>query len=138
MFVDSVSVVRDVLQAAGWTNVHPDGTEDTERISAEALSGDDYIWLEEDQGVTPHILYADRPVIRIILYAEKDGPAKGKQIQYDLARACVDGVDFPSGGIHRVFTLIRPYRQDLQGIPPGVVRISALYELVLSTQEKWD
>lgn len=138
MFVDSVAVVRDVLQTAGWVNVHPDGTEDTERISAEALSGDDYVWLEEEQGTTPHILYSDRPTIRVILYAGTAAQAKARQIQHDIARACVGGTSFSSGGIHRILTLIRPYRQDIVGIPPGVVRISALYELVLSTQEKWD
>lgn len=137
VLVDAVSVVTECFRAAGWDNVHPDVTDQTEQISSEALAGEDYIWVEEEQGITPHVLYADRPVVRVILYAESEALSKGRQLQQVLAQAVVNGTRFPSGGIHRVFTLIRPYRQDITGIPPGVVRVSALYELVISTQEKW-
>jgi hypothetical protein len=136
MFVDPIAIVRDILLDAGHDNVHPDPSDQTERISPEALSSEEYIWVEEDQGTTPHGLYADRPVVRVIVYSTDNVRLRAQQIQLDLVRA--HGKKFPSGGIHRILTLIKPYRQDIAGPSPGVIRFSALYELVVSTQEKWD
>lgn len=136
MLIDPVALVVEILTQAGWSNVHPDVTDQTERISSEALYGDDYIWVEEDIGTTPHAVYADRPAIRVILYSAEDGRNKARRIQNDLTKAY--GTKYTNGGIHRLFTLVRPYRQDITGIPPGVVRITALYELIVSTTEKWN
>lgn len=136
MLVDPVALVVEILQDAGWTNVHPDITDQAERISSEAADGEDYIWVQEDQGTTPHGLYADRPSVKVILYSFEDARRKARQIQGDLVAA--HQKQFTSGGFHRLFTLIRPYRQDISGLSPGVIRMMALYELILSTEEKWD
>jgi hypothetical protein len=140
--MDPVALVVEALTAAGHTRVHPDPTDQYETLGAEALGPPDddtelweYIWVQEVTGDTPHIRYSDRPAVQVILYSNDDGPRRARQVQVDLMNA--QGVRFPSGGIHRVITAIRPYRQDISGLPPGVVRVSATYELVLSSYEKW-
>lgn len=131
--IDPVAVVVEALTAAGHTDVHP--TEQIERISSEALSADEYIWVEEEVGTTPHIRYADRPAVSVVVYSTDNARARSQVIQRDLQNA--QGTAFASGGIHRVITVIRPYRQDIAGLPPGVARVSATYELILSSLEKW-
>lgn len=136
--IDPVKVVVERLKALGW-DVHPENEAEAANISKSAVSSPAYVWVEEmPSGTTPHIRYSDRPTVQIVVYSNAgifEATRLGRKISTDL----MDSVGIPglSGGIHRVITLIRPSRQDLPGLPPGVGRTVAQYELVLSTEEKW-
>lgn len=136
--IDAVQVVVDALKSKGW-DAHPENESEAANISKGALSSAAYVWVEEmPSGSTPHIRYSDRPTVQVVVYSNVgilEATRLGRKVSTDLL-SCV-GVPFPSGGIHRVLTLIRPGRQDLPGLPPGVGRAVAQYELVLSTEEKW-
>lgn len=135
--IDAVTVTVQALKAKGW-NVHPENDAEAENISKDALSSLDYVWVEEVTGTTPHIRYSDRPTVQVVVYSNtgKLSVARlARQISTDLMDS--QGVPFTSGGIHRVVTLIRPARQDIVGLPPGVGRAVAQYELILSTEQKW-
>lgn len=135
--IDPVQVAVDALKAKGW-DVHPENESEAANVSKSALSSPAYVWVEEVTGTTPHIRYSDRPTVQIIVYSNVgilEATRLARKISTDLLASV--GTPFPSGGIHRVITLIRPARQDLVGLPPGVGRTVAQYELVLSTEEKW-
>lgn len=135
MMLDPVEVVVQGLVSKGY-DVHSTFTQDN--IDKNALSTPGYVWVEEMIGTTPHIRYSDRPTVQIVVYSNLghgEASRLSRRIQKDLQD--LQGVKFSSGGIHRVITLIRPHREDLQGIPPGVGRSVAQYELILSTQQKW-
>lgn len=135
--IDPVQVAVDALKAKGW-DVHPENESEAANVSKSALSSPAYVWVEEVVGTTPHIRYSDRPTVQIIVYSNVgilEATRLARKISTDLLASV--GTPFPSGGIHRVITLIRPARQDLVGLPPGVGRTVAQYELVLSTEEKW-
>jgi hypothetical protein len=136
--IDPVQVAVQALKAKGW-DVHPEDESEAANISKSALSSAAYVWVEEvPSGQTPHIRYSDRPTIQVVVYSNVgilEATRLGRKISTDLLDSV--GIPFLSGGIHRVLTLIRPSRQDLPGLPPGVGRTVAQYELVLSTEEKW-
>lgn len=136
--IDPVSVTVQALKAKGW-DVHPENEAEAANISKSALSSAAYVWVEEmPSGTTPHIRYSDRPTVQVIVYSNVgiiEAMRLGRKVSTDLLASA--GVKFAAGGIHRVITLIRPSRQDLPGLPPGVGRAVAQYELVLSTEEKW-
>jgi len=139
--LDAVAVVVDALVRSGF-DAHPTTAEMTAGnpvIPKEALSSPGYVWVEESlAGTTPHIAYSDRPQVEVIVYSNL-GAAKATLIARQAQTALADaiGVPLPSGGIHGVYTLIRPHREDLQGLPPGVGRAIALYDLLLSNTAKW-
>lgn len=136
--IDPVQVAVQALAAKGW-DVHPTDEAEAANISKSALSSPGYVWVEElPSGQTPHIRYSDRPSIQVVVYSNvgiNEATRLGRKVSTDLLDSI--GVPFPAGGIHRVLTLIRPSRQDLPGLPPGVGRSVAQYDLVLSTEEKW-
>jgi hypothetical protein len=130
--IDSVTLVKEVLVAYGY-DVEPG-----DDIAKRALSSQGYVFVSELNGTTPHIEVSYRPSIQIVVYStlgKRAAVMLSSRIQSDLRSA--RGTVYPSGGIHRVITRISPYRQDLPGIPSGVGRAVAQYELVLSTIEKW-
>jgi len=142
MMMDPVAIVVDALRLAGL-DAHPTVAETngpvTPVIPKEALSSSGFVWVEESlAGTTPHIRYLDRPQLDVIVYSNQ-GVARATLIARQAQTALADaiGVPLPSGGIHRVITLIRPHREDLQGLPPGVGRAAALYDLILSSAVKW-
>lgn len=133
--LDPVEVVVQALVAKGY-DVH--GTFAEAGIDKSALSTPGYVWVEEMIGTTPHIRYSDRPTVQVVVYSNlgyAESSRISRRIQKDLEAS--RGTVFTSGGIHRVITLIRPHREDLQGLPPGVGRSVAQYELILTTTEKW-
>lgn len=136
--IDPVQVAVQALKAKGW-DVHPEDESEAANISKSAVSSAGYVWVEElPSGQTPHIRYSDRPSIQVVVYSNvgiNEATRLGRKVSTDLLGSI--GVQFPAGGIHRVLTLIRPSRQDLPGLPPGVGRSVAQYDLVLSTEEKW-
>lgn len=136
--IDPVRVTVDALKAKGW-DVHPENEAESANISKNAIASPAYVWVEElPSGRTPHIRYSDQPSIQVIVYSNVgilEATRLGRKVSTDLLDSI--GIAFPSGGIHRVITLIRPARQDLPGLPPGVGRSVAQYDLVLSTEEKW-
>lgn len=136
--IDAVQIAVQALKAKGW-DVHPETEAEASNISKSAISSPAYVWVEEmPSGQTPHIRYSDRPTVQIVVYSNAgifEATRLGRKISTDLLDSV--GSVFPAGGIHRVLTLIRPSRQDLPGLPPGVGRTVAQYELVLSTEEKW-
>jgi len=139
--LDAVAVVVDALVKAGF-DAHPTAAEMSEGnpvIPKEALSSPGFIWVEESlAGTTTHILYSDRPQVETIVYSNL-GAAQATLLARQAQTALADaiGVPLPSGGIHGVYTLIRPHREDLQGLPLGVGRSTALYDLLLSNTAKW-
>jgi hypothetical protein len=138
--MDPVKLTVEALQLAGHTDVHPDPASSVEEtnISVLALSSAEYIWVQEEQGTTPHIRYSDRPSVRVVVYTNLGmfrATEVGREVQKHLQDA--QGVKLSSGGIHRVITEIRPAREDIPGLPAGVGRSSALYTLILSSEEKW-
>lgn len=136
--IDPVQVAVQALKAKGW-DVHPETEAEAANISKSAIASAGYVWVEElPSGQTPHIRYSDRPTVQIVVYSNvgiTEAMRLGRKISVDLMDSV--GTVFQAGGIHRVLTLIRPSRQDLPGLPPGVGRTVAQYELVLSTEEKW-
>jgi hypothetical protein len=135
--VDPVAVTVQALTAKGY-NVHPTTEAESANIDRSALTSANYVWVEEVQGSTPHIRYSDRPTVQVIVYSNlgiMEATRLARKISKDLQDS--QGVKFAAGGIHRVLTLIRPARQDLVNLPPGVGRAVAQYELILSTFEKW-
>lgn len=135
--IDPVQVAVDALKAKGW-DVHPETEAEAANMDKRAIASPAYVWVEEMQGTTPHIRYSDRPTIQVVVYSNvgiREATRLARQISVDLQNS--QGVPLPSGGIHRVLTLIRPSRQDLVGLPPGIGRAVAQYELILSTEEKW-
>lgn len=137
MMSDPVLVVVEALLEKGY-DVHPETEAERANIAKEALSSEAYIWVQEIAGSTPHIEYADRPTIEIIVYSNQ-GIAEATRLARQVQRDLFDsrGIKFTSGGIHRVITLIRPHREDLQGVPPGIGRAVAQYELILASQAHW-
>ena len=136
--IDPVKVTVELLRGLGW-DAHPDGESESSNISKNAIARPAYVWVEElPSGTTPHIRYSDRPTIQVIVYSNV-GVFEATRLARKVSTDLLDSVGLPglSGGIHRVITLIRPSRQDLPGLPPGVGRTVAQYELVLSTEEKW-
>lgn len=136
--IDPVQVAVDALKALGW-DVHPETESEAANISKSAISSPAYVWIEEmPSGTTPHIRYSDRPTIQVVVYSNggiREATRLARKVSTDLLASV--GIAFPSGGLHRVLTIIRPGRQDLPGLPPGVGRAVAQYDLVLSTEEKW-
>jgi hypothetical protein len=136
--IDPVKVTVDLLKSLGW-DAHPDGEAEAANISKNAIASPGYVWVEEmPSGTTPHIRYSDRPTIQVVVYSNA-GIFEATRLARKVSTDLLDSVGVPgvAGGIHRVLTLIRPGRQDLPGLPPGVGRAVAQYELVLSTVEKW-
>jgi hypothetical protein len=136
--IDPIVLLTEILESYGHTDVN------SGRIESRALSAEEYVFLEEIGGNTPHIDRVDRPTIQVVVYAQDttgatDGFAisrsKSYQIQSDLRDAW--GKPFTNGGIHRVITRLRPQRQDLPGIPYGVGRTVAQYDFVFANSEKW-
>lgn len=130
--IDPIELVKEVLIAAGFTDVNSD------RFEPRALSADEYIFVEEVPGETPHIDLSYRPTVRIVNYS-KNGYTASRQTGYEIQSAlrAARESSFTNGGIHRVITRISPSRQALAGLPDGVGRTVAEYDLVLSTLEKW-
>jgi hypothetical protein len=131
-------VLVEILFAAGF-DVHPQGpTEMYAGLPRDVLSSPGYIWIEEITGTTPHIRYSDRPSVQLVSYSS-DGPFQSTQILLDAQQALLvaQGQPYPSGGIHRLLSLVRPYYQPLQGLPVGVGRSVAQYEFIMSSREKW-
>lgn len=130
--IDPVQLVTEVLTAAGHTEVHSD------RIEARALSSTEYIFVQEQTGRTPHIRYSDRPSINLVLYSNEGFNAARRRLYTVVEELqAAQGKPFPSGGIHRVITVLRPSRGDVAGLPQGVGRTTAQLDLILSSREKW-
>lgn len=136
-FILPCKLIQQVLNAAGFDDVNYD------KFESRAVSAEKYVFLEQLPGFTPHILYANRPAMKITVYCSDpdDTTAKDKSLRasYDIQAAleAARGVPFPEGGIHRVITQIDPNRQDIAGLPYGTGRTVAQYEFILSNQEKW-
>lgn len=131
--IDPITLLTDILTTAGYTDVHSD------YLTSDALSAECYVWLSEQPGNTPHILYADRPAVGVAVYS-KSGPTASRRHAFDIQALLADsiGVPYESGGIHRVFTDIKPYRQDVAGQPYNVARTYAQYSMILSDlTTKW-
>lgn len=134
---DAVRLAVEALTAAGL-NAHPTIAEEYAGLPREALSSPEYLWVEEIPGTTPHIRYSDRPSVQLIAYSSA-GPRASVQALQRAAKALQDsqGVPLPSGGVHRVLTVLRPHYQPLQGLPVGVGRAVAQFEFILSTHDHW-
>jgi len=138
MMMDPVALTVQALLDKGY-DVHPVDALEAENIDKRAVSSPGYIWVEELVGSTPHIRYSDRPTVQVVVYSNAGKP-EATRLAREVQKALQDsqGKKYAEGGIHRVITLIRPYRLDLVGLPPGVGRAVAQYELILSTLEKWE
>ncbi len=138
-FILPCSLIKAVLNDAGFDDVNYD------KFETRALSADKYVFLEDLAGSTPHIAYANRPTIQVVVYCTDadDLTAKNKSlrasfdVQAALNAAWFEGKKFPEGGIHRVLTRVSPYRQDIAGLPYGCGRTVAQYDFILSNEEKW-
>lgn len=136
-FILPCELIKQVLNAAGFNDVNYD------KFEVRALSADLYVFLEQLPGTTPHITYANRPSIQVVVYAtdadDYTGKNKSLRASYDIQAAleAARGTVFPEGGIHRVITRVDPYRQDIAGIPYGCGRTVAQYDFILSNKEKW-
>lgn len=130
--IDPIVLLTEILTADGYDSVHSD------LLTSDALSSPCYVWLTEQPGNTPHIAYADRPAVGVAVYS-KDGYTASRRHAFDIQALLADsvGVSYPSGGIHRVFTDIHPYRQDVAGTPYNVGRTYAQYSLILSDFTHW-
>lgn len=130
--IDPVNLVKEVLTDAGFTDVNSD------QFEPRALSAPEYVFIEEVPGSTPHINLSYRPTIRVVVYSTGGftvSRASAYRIQEALKAA--RGTAFTNGGIHRVITRVSPYRQSLSGLPYGVGRTVAEFDLILATLEKW-
>lgn len=131
--IDTVALVKEILTVAGHY------VEQGDDIAKEALSKAEYVFVQESpsQG-DAHIGYSYAPVIQIIVYS-----TGGKSEAVRLSRVCQQDLAdsrtraYTNGGLHRVITTISPYRQDLVGIPPGVGRALAQYNLITTNLERW-
>lgn len=130
--IDPIVLLTEVLNEAGFPDVNSD------KMDPRALSADEYIFLEEQTGTTPHIDLSYRPTIQVVVYT-KNGFAASRAISYRIQSAlkAARQNSYSNGGIHRVITRLAPYRQDVAGLPYGVGRTVAQYDLILSTREKW-
>lgn len=134
--MDPAALVVEALTAAGHASVHSANAE--RGFGKEALSSPEYVWVEEQLGTTPFVRYSDRPTIEIVVYSNlgvAEATRRAREILTDLQNA--QGNPLPSGGIHRVITVIRPYRQDLPGVPADVGRAILQVDLILSTKGHW-
>ena len=131
--IDPVKLVVEILTSLGHTEVHSD------RITARSLSSPEYIFVQEQTGIMPHIRYSDRPTIQILVYSNL-GFDESRRLSYKIVQELQDsqGKTFASGGIHRVIPLVRPSRLDVAGLPNNVGRTSTQLDLILSSLEKWD
>lgn len=139
-FILPCLLVQQVLNAAGYTDVNYDKFDSRGLAPAE---GTPYVFLEDLPGTTPHIEYANRPSLQIVVYVqdEDDYAAKNASLRTSFSiqkelQASI-GTVFPEGGIHKVLTRVSPYRQDLSGLPYGVGRTVAQYDFILSNRNKW-
>lgn len=125
--IDPISLITLILTDHGYTDVKSD------YLTSDALSSSCYVWLTEQPGTTPHIKYSDRPSIGVAVYS-KDGPTASRRHAFDIQALLADsvGVPYALGGLHRVFTDIKPYRFDIPGQPHGVARTYAQYSFILS------
>jgi len=136
-FILPCALIKSVLNAAGFNDVNYD------KFESRALSSELYVFLEQLPGSTPHIRYANRPTIQIVVYSadQDDITAKDNSLSasYSIQSALEDarGTPFPEGGIHRVITRVDPNRQDIAGLPYGCGRTVAQYDFILSNKEKW-
>ena len=131
-FIDPVELTVEVLKSKGHQDVNSD------KLEARALSSPEYILVSEATGSVPHIRYADRPSIQILVYSNL-GFAESRKKSYQILNELQDaqGQVFENGGIHRVITVIRPSRQDVNGLPFGVGRTLTQVDYILSNLEKW-
>jgi len=134
--IDPILLLKEILQAAGHASVHYDWLD-----GAQALASDEYIFLEQVGGVTPHTDELYRVTIKIVVYA-KENPADNREswkrhskIQSDLKAAW--GKKFTHGGIHRMINRLSPQREDILNIPYGVGRTASQFDFVLRTSEGW-
>lgn len=130
--IEVIPLIREVLFEAGFD------VETGDVIDKRALSAPGYVFVEEFPGTTPHIDLAYRPTIQTVVYSSlgvSEAVRISHLIQSELREARTKS--YTAGGIHRVITTISPHRQDLPGLPPGVGRAIAQYDLILSTKEKW-
>jgi hypothetical protein len=137
--IDPITLLTQILLSYGHTDVN------SGVIESRALAPDpEYIFLREVGGNTPHIDRVDRPTVEIVIYTKDPSPtgngytiarAAGYRVQSELRDAW--GKPFTNGGIHRVITRLRPYRQDIPGLPFGVGRTVAQYDFIFSNSEKW-
>lgn len=136
-FILPCKLVKQVLNAAGFTDVNYG------KFDARALSEPAYVFLEQLPGTTPHIRYANRPTMQIVCYVADADDVTGKdgslRLAYNIQAALLEavGTAFSEGGIHRVITRLDPHRVDLPGLPYGVGRTVAQYDLILASQQKW-
>jgi hypothetical protein len=137
--IDPILLLTEILQSYGHTDVNSD------QIESRALAPNpEYIFLQLVGGVTPHVDRVDRPTVEIVIYTKDPSPngngfatarAAGTRVQSELRDAW--GKPFTNGGIHKVITRLRPYRQDIPGLPYGVGRTVAQYDFVFANSEKW-
>jgi hypothetical protein len=139
-FILPCLLIQEVLNAAGFTDVNYDKFENRALAPPEDTP---YIFLEDLAGTTPHIEYANRPSMQIVVYAQATtsymaiNQSLGTSQAIQKALKAAIGTAFPEGGIHKVLTRVSPYRQDLAGLPYGVGRTVAQYDFILSNKEKW-
>lgn len=140
MFIVPCLLVKQVLNAAGYTDVNYGKFESRGLAPAEDTP---YIFVEDLAGTTPHIEYANKPSMQIVVYAlgedEESSADNSLRISFGIQAALnsARGTPFPEGGIHRVLTRVSPYRQSLAGLPYGVGRSVAQYDFVLGNRSKW-
>lgn len=129
--LDPIDLVHEILTDLGY-DANKDVTE------SRALSAPGYVFIEERPGTITHLRYSDRPTIQIVVYSV-NGFSASRRIAYDILRdlQSKQGVQYSQGGIHRVITQIRPYRQDINGLPSGTGRTVFQVDLILSTQGHW-
>jgi len=125
--IDVITLLTQILTDNGYTDVESD------YLTADALSSSCYVWLSEQPGTTPHVKYSDRPSVGVAVYS-KEGPTASRRHAFDIQALLADsiGVPYAAGGLHRVFTDIKPYRFDIPGQPYGVARTYAQYSFILS------
>lgn len=128
---DPVDLVHEILTSLGY-----DANKD--RTESRALSEPGYVFIEEVIGTIPHIRYSDRPGIQVVTYSV-NGFSASRRLAYDILRdlQANQGVKYSTGGIHRIITTLRPYRQDINGLPSGTGRTVTQFDLILATQDHW-
>lgn len=89
-----------------------------------------FVFVQEQGGNTPSHLLLDRPRVEVLCYVygtKSAGLTFSRAVQRALFMAHFDQVANQHGWIRRLVTEIRPYRQNLSGIPAQIVRTSATY-----------
>jgi hypothetical protein len=130
--LSAIDLIIDVLTAAGIDAV--------DAYDASALSAPGRVIVTEQTGSAAHLAYSFRPSLQITVY-HVEGWRAARALGYAaleaLRSAQADGTSYAHGGVHRLIVTSTPARADITGLPSGVGRVTAQFDLVLSTEQHW-